>query len=169
MTMEKFAAAMREARARKKMSQKELSEKSGVATSTISSYENGGKVPPLDIAAKLARVLEISIDEIWGINGNAEEESSFGRVIHAIETIMDTDIAEVKIEPTNRGFRVSFAVRGEQFSGNEQWLSMFAEKWNVLLEGQKNDEIFKDVYRPWIEAQIKEANRLNVVETKLPF
>lgn len=85
--MEKFAAAMREARARKKMSQKELSEKTGIATSTISSYENGGKVPPLDIAVRLSKELGLSLDGLFQIEQAMHVDNSFGDVIRHIDHI----------------------------------------------------------------------------------
>ncbi len=170
MTMEKFAAAMREARARKKMSQKELSEKSGVATSTISSYENGGKVPPLDIAAKLARVLEISIDEIWGIaSSSAVKETPFAQVIHALEALIDSDIAGVRIIPIhshggNDGFDAEIQVRQAIGKTGGAEVYDFARKWNILLEGRKNDLIFGEVYAPWVESQVKE-----IAEKRIEF
>lgn len=172
--MERFAAAMREARARKKMSQKELSEECGIATSTISSYESGGKVPPLDVAVRIAAALNLSIDEIWGLRENTQatnNETEFAKIVHAIDSMIDSDIAKVKITPVGKGLEATITLQEEMDWCHETtWLFLFAEKWNVLLKGRKEDPIFQEVYKPWLESQISEAKTRAVFKDyNLPF
>ena len=44
------------------MSQKELSEKSGIAETTLSSYERGVRTPSLNSAVKLAKILYLDLN-----------------------------------------------------------------------------------------------------------
>lgn len=57
---------LREAREKKKMSQKQLSTLSGVLQQTISSIESGARRNPgVETLAPLARVLECKIDDLY--------------------------------------------------------------------------------------------------------
>lgn len=51
----------------KNLSQKQLSLKSGVPQSVISSVENGLTTPSLTTALRLAKALEISVEDIFQI------------------------------------------------------------------------------------------------------
>lgn len=55
---------LKELRNSKKMTQSELSEKSGIMQQNISLYEQGVQVPRIDTAAKLAVALGVSLDEL---------------------------------------------------------------------------------------------------------
>lgn len=60
-----FGAKLKAYRKEKKLTQKELGEKIGVAHNTISSYENGTNEPEQDILFRLADVLGVSINEFF--------------------------------------------------------------------------------------------------------
>ncbi len=64
-----FANRLKEARSRKNMSQAELAKAIGVATGTISVYENpnGNRCPAFDKTVAIAETLEISIDWLCGL------------------------------------------------------------------------------------------------------
>ena len=57
---------LREIRKKKKISQKELADLSGVYQSCISMYENGQRSPRLEIATKIASALGVTVDELIG-------------------------------------------------------------------------------------------------------
>lgn len=65
-----FSQRLREARTAAKLTQAELSKKSGVTAATISAYESSdgkkGKKPSLENALKLAQVLNVSLDWLCG-------------------------------------------------------------------------------------------------------
>ena len=60
----------------KKMSQQELSSLSGVPRVSISRYENGDRIPTIDIASKIADALNIDINTLSGKVANDTEEHS---------------------------------------------------------------------------------------------
>ncbi|WP_342577735.1 helix-turn-helix transcriptional regulator [Psychrobacillus sp. FSL K6-2843] len=87
--MEKFAQRLKQCREQKKSSnpnwtQKYVADKIGMARTTYTAYENGTKLPPLDIVDSLASLLEVSTDYLLGrtdikdpnnIDTNAEFEA----------------------------------------------------------------------------------------------
>ena len=65
---EKFNENLRIARERKGISQKDMAECIGVAKSTYSLYESGNREPGVPTIKKIADVLNVSADELLGIN-----------------------------------------------------------------------------------------------------
>lgn len=57
--LQRFAANVRRLRARKKLSQKALAERTGVSVSYVSMLERGQRSPPLETIEKLARALGV--------------------------------------------------------------------------------------------------------------
>ena len=169
--MERFAAAMREARARKKMSQKELSEKSGVATSTISSYESGGKVPPLDIAVKLSKELGFSLDNLFQIEQEARVDNSFGDVIRHIDCVSASKhtkkVFVISDRTREQDMRIEIYLQASNDLIGKDWAQEFAKRWNVLLATVAEDPELREMYSAWIEKKINEAKVCTLDE--LPF
>lgn len=60
-----FAANMRTRRIFSGITQKEFAERSGVALGSVSAYENGLKIPPADMAVRIAKALNTTLDEMF--------------------------------------------------------------------------------------------------------
>lgn len=170
--MERFASAMREARARKKMSQKELSEKTGIATSTISSYESGGKVPPLDIAIKIAKALSLSLDALFEINAVQCENNTFGKVIRLINELNEsphkTFLALSSLSSVaDADMRIELRLKAADDLHNRNWAKGFASKWSTLLDTVTEEPDLREMYSAWLEKKIDEAKACKLDE--LPF
>ena len=65
---DKFNENLRVARERKVFSQKDMSEKICVAKSTYSLYESGNREPNVQTIKKIADVLNVSADELLGLD-----------------------------------------------------------------------------------------------------
>jgi transcriptional regulator with XRE-family HTH domain len=65
---DKFNENLRTARERKGISQKDLAESIGVAKSTYSLYESGNREPNVQTIKKIADALNVSADELLGID-----------------------------------------------------------------------------------------------------
>ena len=65
---EYFNENLKLARDQKGLSQKDVSEKIGVAKSTYSLYESGKREPNVQTIKKIADVLDVSADELLGID-----------------------------------------------------------------------------------------------------
>ena len=63
-----FNENLKIARERKGISQKDLAERIGVAKSTYSLYESGNREPNVQTIKKIADILNVSADELLGIN-----------------------------------------------------------------------------------------------------
>lgn len=51
----------------KKMTQKQVADRIGLAISAVSSYESGSRYPSYDVLLKLARIFHVSTDYLLGI------------------------------------------------------------------------------------------------------
>lgn len=65
---DKFNENLKNAREQKGYSQKEVAEKIGVAKSTYSLYESGGREPNVQTIKKIADTFNVSADELLGID-----------------------------------------------------------------------------------------------------
>lgn len=57
---------IRECRKRKGLSRKEVAKKIGIPYTTYTNYETGYRVPRIDTVQKIARALDVSVDELLG-------------------------------------------------------------------------------------------------------
>lgn len=71
---DKFNENLKKARIQKGITQKELAEKIGVAKSTYSLYESGNREPNVQNIKKIADILDVSADELLGINDSVDTE-----------------------------------------------------------------------------------------------
>lgn len=67
---DRFNENLKYAREQRGLSQKEVSEKIGVAKSTYSLYESGNREPNVQTIKKIADVLSVSADELLGIDSD---------------------------------------------------------------------------------------------------
>ena len=65
---EHFNENLRAARERKNMTQKDVADNIGVAKSTYSLYERGNREPNVQTIKKLADLLNVSADDLLGLN-----------------------------------------------------------------------------------------------------
>ena len=78
-------------RTAKKMSQKELAERIGIAKSVISFYESGDRFPSYDVLIKISRIFNVTTDYLLdverertvNVSGLSEED------IAAVTTVID--------------------------------------------------------------------------------
>jgi transcriptional regulator with XRE-family HTH domain len=68
---------IKELRTEQKMTQSDLAERLGVTKSSISSYENGSRLPSYDILLKIARIFKVSTDILKFIRKNAKNKARF--------------------------------------------------------------------------------------------
>ena len=68
---EYFNENLKWAREQKGLSQKDVAEKIGVAKSTYSLYESGNREPNVQTIKKIANVLDVSADELLGIDAGS--------------------------------------------------------------------------------------------------
>jgi repressor LexA len=67
-----FSSRLKELRAKKVLSQKDLGSLIGLSDKTISAYENGRNAPDFEILKKLSRVFGVSVDYMLGASIESE-------------------------------------------------------------------------------------------------
>ena len=78
MDMQKIGAFLSELRKEKNLTQNELGEQIGVTNKTISRWENGNYLPPVEILQILSKLYDVSINEI--LNGERINDSDYKNV-----------------------------------------------------------------------------------------
>ena len=65
-----FTLRLKEAREKEGLSLKEMQARVGISLSALNNYVAGKTVPPLDVAARMAKELHVSLDWLSGIDGS---------------------------------------------------------------------------------------------------
>lgn len=73
-------------RIEKKMTQKQVADRIGLAISAVSSYESGSRYPSYDVLLKLARIFHVSTDYLLGVTETRNIDVT-GLTDHEINTI----------------------------------------------------------------------------------
>ncbi len=86
-----FGAKLRELRKSKNLTQQKLGEKLGLSEAMISKYESNFAFPQFDTLRTLSAVLNVSLDELCGIqsNGNVSLYGLNGEQIDIIINLID--------------------------------------------------------------------------------
>ena len=88
---EDFCKNLKKIRLEKGYSQKDFAEKLGVAKSTYCMYENGYREPNVDTIKKIADLLGVSIDDLFGIdNSPAVSKAEFSDLVQKYR-VLDAD------------------------------------------------------------------------------
>jgi transcriptional regulator with XRE-family HTH domain len=88
---------IREQRKKRRLSQKELGEKIGVKHNTISSYENATNAPEQDSLFKIARALDIKVDDLFP---STIEETKGDELERALRMTSDMNVKEINLLKT---------------------------------------------------------------------
>ncbi|WP_200411400.1 helix-turn-helix domain-containing protein [Virgibacillus salexigens] len=85
---------IKEERKKKGLTQKELGEKIGVKHNTISSYEKGTNAPEQNAIFKIARALNVKVDDLFPSNSQANSADDLQR---ALEMAKEMDIKDIQL------------------------------------------------------------------------
>ena len=164
MEKEKFSARLIQARTAKQIQRKELAESVGISLSTLAYYERGEKTPALDTAARIAEVLDVSLDWLCGLNPEELETplTRSGDIIRALSNLLITYTKEYNDEAY---YAAIFKYDGIYI--NPHFIPAcgidFAA-WEKLIELYRKKEIDLEMYSAWIE---RKAAQLDCIT--LPF
>jgi methanogenic corrinoid protein MtbC1 len=92
--MAEFSTRLRELRATRKLRQKDLAEKLGVAQTTVANYEQGSRFPGEQMLERIADFFDVSLDYLLGRSGpNDREERHAGPLIPLARRYLDSLLA----------------------------------------------------------------------------
>ena len=118
MDMAKMGTFLADLRKEQKLTQTELGEKLGVTNKTISRWETGSYMPPVEMLEELSRMYDLTINELLsGKKLSAEEELLSGKKLSAEEY---KEMAETNIKETLSNS--SFSLKEKQEFYKKKWL-----------------------------------------------
>ena len=178
---------IREARTRKNMTQKQLADAAQIAVGSVSAYEKGQKVPPVDAAYRMAAALGVSLD--WLFNENMTEEESkgtagsLGDVARAFLVLVDAGLLNSsKYEHISwrdsligftEGTRAFYAHAEEDLGAGinnvlritadlpeESRMIPFIEGVYKLIELVLMGTIDREIYQTWLSKKLEELDKV---------
>lgn len=181
----KYFVRIKERRQSKGFTQKQLAEAASISPTSLIAYEKGAKTPPVDVAARIAKCLDVSIDWLFGLEENAETVSakSDADLIKAFLLLSEAGIhIEMSCEsvywqddPNVDDFEASDYMAEEHcaeqigesvksvtvdyavFRVRYRPLAKFFDSWSKLYKLYNNGDIDTEMYHAWIDKRLTEA------------
>ena len=110
---------IREYRKARGMTQKELADEVGVLNVSLSNYERGSQMPDINTLAKIANVLEVSVDTLIGLDETIEDSSPKTLEARILADGVDKLPREQREQALNV-VRAMFANYADYFEGRER-------------------------------------------------
>lgn len=152
---------IKELRAIKGLTQKEFAEKINVSTVSVSSYETGVKTPSLDIIISIAKNYNISIDWLCGLSDNMAPDNyitTYKDLFKLFITLLDVRYEDKQTLPiidmidTDNMSVILTLHEDKNFQD-------FFSKWCDIFKLYCEKTIDTDLYKMWIEKQLKDYDR----------
>lgn len=149
-------------KARKKigLTQKQVAEKALISYSSYSQYENNKAIPPLDIAIRIASVLNTTVEELCGlydsrtINNMGDVASTMMKINDAVNHGDSHGPSSIVINPSNK--TASLTIESEALS------NFFMHKVAIESVVYSNEEDLSgtDIYAVYIKAQLDKLSKI---------
>ncbi len=180
-----FRDRIKELRTRAKMTQKEFAEKAKISVAAYAAYEQGPKLPSLEIAVKIAQAFNVSLDWLCGLKGEHSDgvPKSVGDIIKMfINMSLTTMYFDIKEEVLRLDQVPNLPKQYERFASADEKgvhhidqavfkcadpdLSSFFQQWVPLYKLYKDSTIGENVYLLWANDQINKYSRdaLDLIE-----
>lgn len=119
---------IKDLRKRKKLTQKQLAELTGVTASTITKYELGSLEPNIDMIKKIAEVLKVDVIELYGWDNTQNISKEVNYITHLDEVFKYNgyDLINSLTEDINEQFEYDVNVL----------IKFLALKYNLTKEGE---------------------------------
>lgn len=185
---EEFFRRIKDRRTAKGITQKQLAEAVGIAAGSLAAYEQGTKTPAVDVAAKIAKALDVSIDWLFGLEERAEapEPKSFGDVIRAFLSIskvfpeveLSRELVDWKTVPVEET-EAQIYLDEERITGETSYISVavlklwnfpiacFFEAWAKLHKLYLDGDIDADMYTAWLDKKLAEFEQMPIQKSQI--
>lgn len=179
---------MRKTREEKGYSQKKLAELAGVSPGSMSAYELGNKKPPVDVAARIAAVLGVSVDWLFGTDtdrGGLQRPRSYGDLVKMILIVTESidpmylgtyDVEwreDSRLEPEERKVyqerekELILVNKGNEpvnvtyfiMENRDKVLVNFFQSWRKLMDIRNQGILDDEVYGAWLEKKLNELSK----------
>lgn len=187
-----FHEKVKETRMRRNMTQKQLADAAQIAVGSVSAYENGQKVPPVDAAGRIAAALGVSLDWLLSDFSAAEavkpSAGSMGDVARAFLVMVDAGLlyqsqyeyiswrkSMLEFEDADRAFYETVERTGENpnpilrlsadFSSDQ--FTTFLEGVYKLNELVRRGTIDHDIYSTWLAKLLEQMDKIPLPKAEL--
>ena len=174
-----FHEKVKETRVRRNMTQKQLADAAQIAVGSVSAYENGGKLPPVDAAGRIAAALGVSLD--WLLNDAPIAEAQMpdagcvGDVARAFVTLVQAGLFEsaqiqyphvVDVQNNWRDSsdvplgcpdeKCTLTIEQEADAPIVKFLAGLYKMGNLVGDGTLD----KDIFHTWLERELEKLDRI---------
>ena len=150
-----FSTRIKEAREKKKMSQKDFADLIGVKQQTLSGYENNKMKPPIDVVHKIAETCETSIDWLCGLSDIEPEfkVKKYADIYRFLLALQETNKSFFEFtEVAHRNIKIP------AISFDDADIDTFIEDLKKMKNLLDKSVIDKEVFDLWVEKTLKKAD-----------
>ena len=157
-----FDNRMAEARKHLGLTQKQVAEKAKIQPSTYSSYENNKKIPPLDIALRIADALDVSIGWLCGKERTLID--TYGGVARAIISaysalLESKDIkTELYIDDSRYKGEFNLPIDVLIFETTAPRLTNFFQKMQQYRQMSLDNKVASEMYEAWLNSELEKLD-----------
>lgn len=159
--IDEFSSRIKELRKKSNQTQSQFAEFIGTTQGALSGYENGDRTPSYEILVAIAQKCNVSIDWLCGLSDKMVLNDSittykdfFALFINILSTTryQDDEIQPIfKSIDTGKNFDTIVITLQQDYN-----FYTFFEKWRDIFKLHLEGTIDNDLYRMWIEKQLKE-------------
>ncbi|NLI22308.1 MAG: helix-turn-helix transcriptional regulator [Clostridiales bacterium] len=167
-----FNNRLAEARKRLGLTQKQFAAKAKIQPSTYSSYENNKKVPPLDIALRIADSLGVSLEWLCG-RGNSQV-TTYGDVARSIIAIQST-LRQCKGFFTEVDVEKNSDYSGDGYDPDDvvilktsaKELVNFFDRMLPFYRMSLDNQAAGEMFQAWLKGELEKLDKIEIND--LPF
>lgn len=166
-----FADRLKELRTSLNLTQAQFVEDLGFTPSALSAYEKNLKNPSISVAKQIAEKYNVSIDWLCGLSEqrNIENEcSTYSDIINifvALERYLEFELKDITPSDGFDGFEY---IPRYQMTIFDEKLGDFFKEWEKMRKLYIEKTIDYDLYRLWLDREIKKYNDFKVYDQS-PF
>lgn len=163
-----FATRIKGLRLSLKATQNAFAEKIGTTQAALSAYEQGDRMPSVDILTSISAAFDVSVDWLLGlsdiknIDNKPETMGDILKMLFKIGEYCNLEIFEHLEEfsdvDLSTGFPDSYQQTVHEIGFTNYELNSFIGEWHKMYTLFKDETIDEEVYALWIEKTIRKAN-----------
>ena len=161
-----FAEKIFELRKKKGITQREVADAVGITAASISAYEKGTKIPPLDTAIAVAKYFGVSLDYLCGLQD--------GDSIKGKNKLTRADVLRMLSVIRENAFGVSVYCSTDYdntlpyttsilINSKTDWANRYFEKFDTLVKLCKSRDIDAEVLEAWKHKKLSEPEYLTPI------
>lgn len=158
----KFPDRLRELRGIFNITQKDMAERLDLTASMLSAYETGVRNPSIEILLKIAKIYNISLDWLLGLNNeNMTRNNDINNYADIFNFFLNLEqknfcITNFSIEEDILGFS-----DGDIYLSLDIYSSFLAgtvEEWRKMLDLKNNGTITEELFTLWLNNKMRKLN-----------